>query len=477
MNKNDDLIRLIQDLNEAEVVGYLAFAKARTKRTDAQQIKLFNYFRKSSQNDLSTRLYGKKGDNAYYALKSRLQQSLVEYLAIQGFETDQRAEMETLRLLLAGRKLLQRECYSLARKTLKKAEKLAKDSEEFNLLHEVYLTMISAAHFMKINAGELKSAWEANRVLIAKNDRLALLFMDFKTNPDAQRLKTLRKLFSELEIEISSDLSVESLYEILDLYTDAASREGNYHFITAELEIVEKALISKHPSLLNTHYYYDSLFLLALSFSRITQFDRALHYLSLLQKSDKQFKSRVDEVIMLQALCNNYLGKAMEAIKNLEQAALDRLDAKCLLASFYLQQGQPEKALRQLNKLKHQDLYYERHYTVQLVVKKNLLLLLIYVDLKMENLVDSQLRKIQRKRTTLEKIGEKRILDFLKLILMFNYNRNISKTFMYKLDELTTSNFAEDVFAMSFYAWLKSKSENRPLYELTLELVQNLTQS
>ena len=476
MNKNDDLIRLIQGLNEAEAVGYLAFAKARTKRTDARQIKLFNYLRKGPQSDLSTKLYGKKSDNAYYALKSRLQQSLVEYLAIQGFETDQRAEMETLRLLLAGRKLLQRECYSLARKTLKKAEKLAKDSEEFNLLHEVYLTMISAAHLIKIDAGKLKSAWEANRVLIDKNDRLALLFMNFKTNPDAKRLKTLRKLSSELEIEISSDLSVKSLFEILDLYTDAASREGNYHLITVEVEMVEKALTSKHPSLLNTHNYYDLLFLLALSFSRITQFDRALNYLFLLQKSDQQSKSRTEEVIMLQALCNNYLGKAMEAIKSLEHAALDRLDVKCLLASFYLQQGQPEKALRQLNKLKHQDLYYERHYTVQLVVKKNLLLLLIYVDLKMENLVDSQLRKIQRKRTTLEKIGEEHILDFLRLILMFNDDRNISKIFIDKLEELTASSFAEDVFAMSFYAWLKSKSENRPLYEVTLELVQGLTE-
>ncbi|MBT8262576.1 MAG: hypothetical protein KJO05_07120 [Bacteroidia bacterium] len=30
----------------------------------------------------------------------------------------------------------------------------------------------------------------------------------------------------------------------------------------------------------------------------------------------------------------------------------------------------------------------------------------------------------------------------------------------------------EDIFVMSFYAWLKSKMELRPIYEITLELVR-----
>ena len=29
----------------------------------------------------------------------------------------------------------------------------------------------------------------------------------------------------------------------------------------------------------------------------------------------------------------------------------------------------------------------------------------------------------------------------------------------------------EDIFVMSFFAWLKSKIENKPLYKATLELV------
>lgn len=475
MSKNDDLIKLIQGMNEVEVVGYLAFAKARTKRTDSQQATLFHSLRKGSDRDLSKKLYGRESDNAFYALKSRLQKSLVEYLAIHGFETDQRAEMETLRLLLAGRKLLQRECYNLARKTLRKAEKQAKASEEFNLLHEVHLSMISAAHLMNLDRDRLISAFEANRVLIAKNDQLALLFMSFKTNPDTQRLDALKHLTVKLDVKITSDLSVKSLFEILDMYTDAATREGNYHLITSELKQIEKALSAKNPSLLSTQHYYDLLFLLALSLSRISNFTRALHYLASLEKYNLKSKSRQAEVIMLKAMCSNYLGKSAEAIESLEQTVLNRLDAKCLLASFYLQQEQPEKALRQLNKLKHQDSYYERHYSLPLVVKKNLLLLLIYVDLQIEGLVVSQLRKIQRKRIALDKIGEERISHFVKLIVMYHENPSIlkSKSFSDKLENLTVANLAEDIFAMSFYAWLKAKVENRPLYEVTQELFKS----
>jgi hypothetical protein len=67
-------------------------------------------------------------------------------------------------------------------------------------------------------------------------------------------------------------------------------------------------------------------------------------------------------------------------------------------------------------------------------------------------------------------------MTYLKLITYYYKHPETitSSTFLNKVE--TSFNWVEaeqeDIFVMSFFAWLKSKMENQPLYETTLQLVK-----
>lgn len=72
-------------------------------------------------------------------------------------------------------------------------------------------------------------------------------------------------------------------------------------------------------------------------------------------------------------------------------------------------------------------------------------------------------------------MGETRVLTFVRLIERYYENPKLVTSNDFK-DEVEKSfewlgKEQEDIFVMSFYAWLKAKMENKNLYTVTLELV------
>ena len=75
----------------------------------------------------------------------------------------------------------------------------------------------------------------------------------------------------------------------------------------------------------------------------------------------------------------------------------------------------------------------------------------------------------------LRQIGKDWVLIFMNLVSDYHDKPKIVTSEDFK-DRVENSfewigREQEDIFVMSFYAWLKSKMENRDLYEVTLELM------
>jgi len=95
--------------------------------------------------------------------------------------------------------------------------------------------------------------------------------------------------------------------------------------------------------------------------------------------------------------------------------------------------------------------------------------------------VDLVLNRLERFKRNFSKrliaINEERVLVFLKLAN--SYYEKPNEAASEKFRERVENSFEwvgvaeEDIFVMSFYAWLKSKMEQRNLYETTLELIQS----
>jgi hypothetical protein len=111
------------------------------------------------------------------------------------------------------------------------------------------------------------------------------------------------------------------------------------------------------------------------------------------------------------------------------------------------------------------------------VVQKNIIEILLLVERDKLDLVLLRLRAFKRRyKGLLQEKGQERVVAFLNIVDIYYQDPNSIKdqSFIKKVEsELTRKNpLEEDIFVMSFYAWLKSKMTADSLYETTLALVR-----
>jgi len=98
-------------------------------------------------------------------------------------------------------------------------------------------------------------------------------------------------------------------------------------------------------------------------------------------------------------------------------------------------------------------------------VKKNILELLLLIELDKQDLVFLRLERFKRRFSKkLKQLREKRVLTFIELVTLYYNNpkevvslafaKEVEKSFVWLEKE------HEDIFVMSFYAWLKAKMED-----------------
>ena len=140
------------------------------------------------------------------------------------------------------------------------------------------------------------------------------------------------------------------------------------------------------------------------------------------------------------------------------------------------QQNRCRDAYSIIKSLYHSDVWYEKKAGWIWVLKKSILEILLLIELDELDLVLLRVKSFKVKfKNKLKEIQEERVLTFIQLVLAYyeNPKKVISEAFKEKVENSFDwkNNVEEDIYVMSFYAWLKSKMENRTLYTTTLELV------
>ncbi len=103
--------------------------------------------------------------------------------------------------------------------------------------------------------------------------------------------------------------------------------------------------------------------------------------------------------------------------------------------------------------------------------------ILLLTELDKVDLLLSRLQAFKRKfNKPLKEIGEARVLSFMGFVNDYYENPKAVTSEKFKNKVEATFDWIgperEDIFVMSFYAWLKAKMENKNLYETTLQLVR-----
>jgi hypothetical protein len=494
------LNNIVSTFSFEEQQKFIKFLERKNKRNDTKNVKLFNLLLKTdlSSKAICLKLYGCQKKDAYHALRKRLYQSVIEFTANQGLQDENSVEMQIIKYILASRSFLLQKQYSVAYNILNKAELLAIEYYLFPLLNEIYHTKIQYAYAYPLaNLDALISAFKNNQMNLHVEDALNIVYSKIRITLNAMEYKSetldfqtiLQNNFKGHNIKMSDALSFKSLYQLVSIASISA-------FITKDYLKIEPFLIESYNTLLQhkknekqAYYHIQILYSIANTLFRNKKFDESIHFLGLMLNQmtlnkKKHYKSFILKYKLLLALNLNYNNQQDLAIKTLEALNTKKvtdlesmLNIQLSLIVLYFQKGAFKSAKNMFSKLYHTDSWYTEKAGKEWVIKKNLIEILLHLELQNIDLFESRLLSFKRSFFAyLKEINQDRVITYLGFVELYFKNPEIVTSEIFKAKVETSFDWLEthkeDIFVISFYSWLKGKMNQTDLYKTTLQLIK-----
>jgi hypothetical protein len=495
-----DLNAIVSTFSSEDEQRFINYLEKKNKRSDTKNIELFKLLVKNelSSKDICKTIYKTDNKVAYHALRKRLYQSLIDFIANLNLEEENSIDMQIIKYILASRTFLIHKKPEIAYKILDKAEGLAQEHFLFPILNEIYHTKIQYAYMNpSVDIDVLISNFRSNQKQHVLEEELNMVYANIRQTLNDMTYKgkvldfntILNNTLKEYNIDVSESLSFKSLYQLVSIASLSALATNDY------LKI-EPFLIDTYEKIKNHKNKYKQLafhikvvYMIANTLFRNKKFNTSLEYLeimnSLMQQQRKKYHSTFKlKLALLTALNYNYINKQEEAISILESVKQSKhtdleslLDIHLGLVMFYMQKSDFKSAKTIFSKFYHTDKYYIEKAGKEWVIKKNIAEIILYIELGELDLIESRLLSFKRSYFDyLKKINQERVIIFINLITSYfkNPEKATSNGFKIKVENafIWVNEKQEDIFVMSFYAWLKSKIESKPLYETTLALVE-----
>ena len=493
------LNELILALTLEEQQQFISHLHQKNKRKDTKNIDLFKLLASGTSDTTSIcqSLYGQKKTGAYHALRKRLYKSLIDFVAHTNMEEENTMEMQIIRYLIAARNFLHTKQFNMAFKILNKAKVLAEEHFLFNLLTEIYHTQIQYAYTQpQIDLKVLIEKSDQNQKMHLAEEQLnnAYAIIRAQVNEALHKGKPvdithiISQTLSKYNIDTNDSLTFKSLYQLATIVSLIAYATKHYYKIEDFMIDIYNRIDQHQHKEKQLYYHIQVIYQLANMYFRNKKFQLTYQYLErmehhMLQRNKKFYQSTYSKYANLLALTHNFTGNVNEAIiiveRSLAKKHSDResyYDLQLSLAMYYFLKTEYKKSLKQINSLHHTDLWYEQRTSKEWVMKKRLIEILLFVELDFDDLFESRVLSFKRKYGQhLKSVRQERILTYINLVeyLYLNpgeastqeFSKTVEQSFTY-LHEST-----EDIFVMTFYAWLKAKMRQKPLYPTVLEMI------
>ena len=500
-----DLNNIVSTFSSEEQQQFVKYLEKKNKRKDTKNIQLFRLLAKEkmSSETLCKSIYNNDNKVAYHALRKRLYQSLIDFIANSNLEEENSIDMQIIKYILASRTFLISKQYKIAYDILDKAEILAKDHSLFTILNEIYHTKIQYAYLNPtLDMDHLITKFKTNQKNHYIEEELNMVYAKIRQTLNDITYKgelldfqtILNNTLAEHNISINDSMSFKSLYQLMTIVSISA-------FVTNDYLKIEPFLLETY-SKIQTHklkdkqlyYHIQIMYMITNTLFRNKKFEDSMHYLDQMkllmeQQRKKYFKTFELKYYLLLALNSNFLGNQNKAIEYLEKFKQSNhndteslLDINLSLVMFYMQGSKFKEAQGVFSKFYHTDNYYTKKAGKDWVIKKSLVEIILYIELGHIDLVESRLLSFRRNYNSyLKQINQERVLTYLKFVThYYKFPESVTnKAFKDKVEASFSWIEAEqeDIFVMSFFAWLKSKMEGKSLFSTTLQLVENAQKS
>lgn len=495
------LNQIVTSFSAEEKQQFIHYLQKKNKRNDAKNVQLFKLLSEGKQdiNSISQKIYRCQNNDALYALRKRLYRSVIDFTANQALQDENSIDMEVSKYLLAARNFFIKGHYTTAHKILDKAKHIAQEHQLFTLLNEIYHTQIQYAHKQKnSNLKQQVKEFKENQQLYILDEELNIAYAKIRkalheATKESKMIpfnELVKDVFTEHNISLHKILSYKSLYQLATIVSISAFAKKDYYKIESFLLSAYKKLEDHQSKDRYLFYHIHVVYIIANTLFRNKKFKTSQQYLEIMHHLMLRKRKKYHAVFrlkyhLLQGLNQSYSGQLEDAITTLEafvqKTHLDitsLLDIYLSLVMCYFQKGAFQKAMRLFSQFYHTDNWYIKKGGQEWTLKKNLIEILLHLELGHLELFESRLLSFKRSYVDyLRKIGQERVITYLSLVEHYYKDPNsiTSKEFKNRVEQSFQWVGAtyEDIFVMSFYAWLKSKMERRSLYETTLDLVAN----
>lgn len=493
----DPLSELINLLNSTDKKLFRQFLQRKNKRSDVKNLQLLDLIETDDINSLNKLYKSAKNNDAYHALRKRLQDNLLLFISQKTFESDQSDTYDALRMVVVGRFLLENDVPKIAFKCLDKAERLAEHLEQFNLLNELLLLKLQYAHLPEAEDLEaLTARFLQNQLHMQRDAKLNLAYAFLRrelreihlegkiVNLTALIITTIRKY----KISMQDLMTYKSIYQVLFIANEYAAIQQNYglieRFINRSNQFIEgqpcktQSYLFYHISIL---YYLANFHLRQKDFAKSTSY---LKEMMDLMATDSRYYTvfylRHQLLAALNLFYTDYAGAAIsllqEALSNAKPASKpEEIEDLRICLAMFLALCNDREALKQLRLLTRTDAWYEKKMGMLWTIRKNLMEILIQAQFSNVELAMSRLTSFRRRyKKYLLKTSEDRVLLFLSLVEKYLLKPDMAFDKGYKKTVLNMLSREEnnDIFTISFIAWLIARWEKKTAYKVALALMQ-----
>lgn len=496
----DDLRSLIRTLNNEDKRGFRQYLLRKRMPKNRKDIDLFMLCadeKERSKTELFEALYPKSTDkNPYHSLRKRLFRNLHDFLYLKEVDNSLQANQNKSLTLLSH--YFKHQLKNLAWKELRKMEVQAQREENYHTLKKLYSLALEnydsefAHKPLDEFLGERKKAAtyvadEENLKIIASVVRQELKQI-IRSGKDADLTKLTERLLKRFDLSERVLEHHRLQYIFVDLMRDATLSQKRYFefepFVMAHLRIMENAGYLEAKPYHGLSIYY----MAAHTLYRNKKFAESLKFLKkmeVLLDPNKRgaYQQFYPKYVLLKAACMNYTGdldEAILALTSLQEAKwldnVSEINSTLNLAIYHFQKKEYKLANKIMLSLDHSDKWYEKIMGIEWRLKKNMVEVFFQYELENYDLAFDKILSIERMFKSILKFEKyERVLIFLRLIKRIIQKPDVigSEEFIDRIENsFEWKEFhAEDLQAMGYYAWLKSKNIQKGYYETQLALL------
>lgn len=492
----------MSDEERKEFRVFMQRQRVKSERKDLALFKILLNKEDYKPREITEMLYGKPNLNAYHTLRKRLTRELLDFTMLKSMDEDNTSYSTILGMIAMSRRLLDKNRPDIARRYLEKAEALANSTESYDLLDNILNLQIKHAHELDLDVEQIIGQWKLFREEAEIDEKVNLAYglirqrlNQIKRTGKHQNLLTItNNALRELDLDEKRVMRPSLMYMLVSMTRSAIIATKNYYLFDSYVCNIYDQLIERNAFSKKNHIYHLwFLYMIAHVKYRNRDFAKSREYVNALNEhighyGNMHFNRFYPRSVLLDAAVYSYMSENEKSIHILEEAlnnpqlnltVEDRSNMTLNLSVYHFQGENYREANRLLRDIGHTDKWLENRVGIEWRFKKNLIEIIVQVEMGNTEIALARIASIDRYYKGFfknEMYQRARVfLGFIKQVIE-KPDSIVTEEFAQHVDQtiVRLPGVKEDIQAITFYCWLKSKMLLKSYYPVLIETVHSL---